>query len=176
LALTDASDLPARPVDGVSLVSVLKGGSTAVRQDLFAEIGYARAVRTKDRKYIEVRYPKEIYEQIDSGYRWERIEGNKATGAYTEPRPYYVNNRQLGSLGANSNPAYFDDNQLYDLGKDKTEDTNIFGQEPAATEILKKRLAKYLNDIPGRPFREFSDSHREYSPTTAVAAPTTDSL
>ena len=176
LALTDASDLPARPVDGVSLVSVLKGGSTAVRQDLFAEIGYARAVRTKDRKYIEVRYPKEIYEQIDSGYRWERIEGNKATGAYTEPRPYYVNNRQLGSLGANSNPAYFDDNQLYDLGKDKTEDTNIFGQEPAATKILKKRLAKYLNDIPGRPFREFSDSHREYSPTTAVAAPTTDSL
>ena len=176
LALTDASDLPTRPVDGVSLVPVLKGGNTAVRQDLFAEIGYARAIRTKDRKYIEVRYPKEIYEQIDSGYRWERIEGNKATGEYTEPRPYYVNNRQLGSLGAHSNPAYFDDNQLYNLSKDKNEDTNIFGQEPAATEILKKRLAKYLNDFPDRPFREFSETHREYSPPTAVAPPTTDSL
>ena len=109
-------------------------------------------------------------------YRWERIEGNKATGEYTEPRPYYVNNRQLGSLGAHSNPAYFDDNQLYNLSKDKNEDTNIFGQEPAATEILKKRLAKYLNDFPDRPFREFSETHREYSPPTAVAPPTTDSL
>ena len=176
LALSGASALPTRSVDGVSLVSVLKGGSTAVRQDLFAEIGYARAIRTKDRKYIEVRYPEEIYAKIESGYKWERVEGNKATGKHTEPRPYYTNNRQLGSLAANSHPTYFDDNQLYDLNKDQTEDNNIFGQEPAVTEELEKKLAEYLNDFPNRPFREFGDSPREYSPSPAVTPPTTDSL
>ena len=144
--------------------------------DLYAEIGYARAIRTKDRKYIEVRYPEEIYAQIDSGYRWERVEGNKATGEYTEPRPYYTNNRQLGSLAARSNPTYYDDNQLYDLSKDKTEDTNIYGQEPVITDDLKKRLSKYLDDFPGRPFREFGNSPREYSPLPAVAPSASESL
>jgi hypothetical protein len=52
LQLTGASALPTRPVDGVSLVPVFNGSSAAVRDDLFCEIGYARAVRTKDRKYV----------------------------------------------------------------------------------------------------------------------------
>jgi arylsulfatase A-like enzyme len=171
LALNGASALPTRPVDGVSLVPVLNGGSTAVRQDLFAEIGYARAVRTKDRKYIEVRYPEEIYAQIDSGYKWERVEGNHATGEHTEPRPYYTNNRQLGSLAANSNPTYFDDDQLYDLSQDQAEDTNIYDQEPAATEVLKKRLAEYLQDFPDRPFREFSERPRDHAPIQGASPP-----
>ena len=176
LALADASSLPVRPVDGVSLVPVLQGSKNAVRNEVYAEIGYARAIRTKDRKYIEVRYPEEIYAQIDSGYRWERVEGNHATGEHTEPRPYYTNNRQLGSLAARSNPTYYDDNQLYDLGKDETEDTNIYGQEPAATEALKKRLAEYLDDFPDRPFRGFGEKPREYSPIPAVAPSKTESL
>ena len=157
LALAGASSLPTRPVDGVSLVPVLNGSTTAVRDDLFVEIGYARGVRTKDRKYIAVRYTPDIYDLIDSGYLWERVEGNTATGEFTEPRPYYVNNRQLGSLAANSNPAYFDDDQLYNLHSDPDEDTNIYVQEPATASELKKRLSEYIGDIPDRPFRGFSD-------------------
>lgn len=42
LTLTGASHLPTRPMDGVSLVSVLNGSSVAVREDVFCEIGYAR--------------------------------------------------------------------------------------------------------------------------------------
>lgn len=171
LALTGASSLPTRPVDGVSLVSVFNGSSAAVRDDLLAEIGYARAVRTKDRKYIAVRYTPDIYSQIESGYLWERVEGNTATGEFTEPRPYYVNNRQLGSLAANSNPTYFDDDHLYNLTADPTEDTNLYGQEPATAYDLKKRLANYIGDIPDRPFRQFSDSSTEYSPAP-IGAPT----
>ena len=176
LALTGASALPVRPVDGVSLVPVLHGSQTAVRNEVYAEIGYARAIRTKDRKYIEVRYPEEIYAQIDSGYRWERVEGNHATGEHTEPRPYYTNNRQLGSLAARSNPTYYDDNQLYDLSQDEAEDTNIYGQEPATTEALKKRLAEYLDDFPDRPFREFGEKPREYAPIPGVVPSATESL
>ena len=169
LALTGASSLPTRPVDGVSLVSVLNGGSTAVRQDLFAELGYARAVRTKDRKYIAVRYTPDVYTQIGNGFLWQKYEGNTATGQFTEPRPYYVGNSQLGSLAANSNPTYFDDDQLYNLTIDPTEDTNLYGQEPATAYDLKKRLANYVGGIANRPFRQFSDSSTEFSPAPAAA-------
>jgi len=146
-----------------------------VREDLFAEIGYARAVRTKDHKYIEVRYPKEIYDQIDSGHRWERVDGNNATGEFTEPRPYYINNRQLGSLAAKSHPTYFDDNQLYNMADDPKEDTNLHGKEPAPTEALKKRLSEYLKDFPDRPFREFSERPRDHAPIQG-ATPSSKSL
>ena len=157
LALARASSLPTRPVDGVSLLPVLNGGTNAVRDDLFAEIGYARAVRTKDRKYIAVRYTPDIYDLIDSGHLWERVEGNTPTGEFTEPRPYYVNNRQLGSLAANSNPTYFDDDQIYNLDSDPDEDTNLYGQEPEIASELKKQLSEYIGGIPDRPFRGFSD-------------------
>jgi hypothetical protein len=156
-------------VDGVSLVPVFNGSSAAVRDDLFAEIGYARAVRTKDRKYIAVRYDPGIYAQIASGYLWERVEGNNATGQFTEPRPYYVNNRQLGSLAANSNPTYYDDDQLYNLSTDPGENTNLYDQEPATAYDLKKRLASYIGGIPDRPFRQFSNASTEFSPAPATA-------
>lgn len=176
LALAGASSLPTRPVDGVNLVPVFNSASpAAVRDDVIAEIGYARAVRTKNHKYVAVRYTPTIYTQIDSGYLWERVEGNIATGEFTEPRPYYVGNRQLGSLAANSHPAntYFADDQFYNLTTDPNEDANIYGQEPATSYDLKKRLANYIGDIPNRPFRQFSDGSTEFSlaPTSAPTAP-----
>jgi len=175
LALAEASGLPTRPMDGVNLVPVFNGSSSPVREDVFAEIGYARAVRTKDRKYVAVRYTPDVYAQIDSGYLWERVEGNSGTGRFTEPRPYYVNNRQLGSLAANSHPAntYFADDQLYSLIHDPDENTNLYGQEPAVAYDLKKRLANYIGSFPDRPFRQFGDASREFSPapTSAPAAP-----
>jgi len=158
LALTGAASLLTRAVDGVSLVSVLKGSDAVVRDALFCEIGYARAVRTKTFKYVAVRYTPEIYAQIDKGYLWERVEGNTATGRYTEPRPYYVNNRQLGSLSANTHSTYFDDDQLYSLANDSDEETNLYSQMPEVAELLKQRLTEYIGEIPGRPFGEFNDS------------------
>jgi hypothetical protein len=167
LALTGASGLPTRPVDGVSLVPVLNGGSAAVRADLFAEVGYARAVRTRDRKYIALRYPPSVYDQIASGFLWP----NFTNGQNTEPRPYYVNNSSLGSLVANTEPTYYDDDQIYHLSTDPDEDTNLYGQDPATAYELKKRLANYIGGIPDRPFRQFSDGSGEFSPAPA-AAPT----
>ncbi|MFM7181805.1 MAG: sulfatase-like hydrolase/transferase [Verrucomicrobiales bacterium] len=166
LELAGASALPTRPVDGVNLAPVLNGGSAAVREDLFCEIGYARAVRTKDRKYIALRYTPSVYTQIASGFLWP----NHVTGLNTEPRPYYVNNSSLGSLVAATKPTYYDDDQLYNLITDPNENTNIHGQEPATTYTLKKRLAEYIGGIPSRPFRQFGDASREFSPAP-VAAP-----
>jgi arylsulfatase A-like enzyme len=168
LALTGASALPTRPVDGVSLVPVFNGSNAAVRDDLFCEIGYARAVRTKDRKYIAVRYTPSVYTQIGSGFLWP----NHVTGLSTELRPYYIGNSSLGSGVATTKPNYYDDDQLYNLTTDPNENTNLHGQEPATSYELKKRLANYIGGIPNRPFRQFtSSSSREFSPAPA-AAPT----
>jgi arylsulfatase A-like enzyme len=165
LALTGASALPTRPVDGVSLVPVFNGSNAAVRDDLFAEIGYARAIRTKDRKYIAVRYTPSVYTQIDSGFLWP----NHVTGLNTEPRPYYIGNSSLGSGVATTKPNYYDDDQLYNLTTDPNENANIHGQEPATTYDLKKRLANHIGGIPNRPFRQFSANSTEFSPAPAAA-------
>ena len=174
LTLTGASHLPTRPMDGVSLVSVLNGSSVAVREDVFCEIGYARGVRTKTRKYIAVRYTPAIYQQIASAYRWPEYNVNSQLTGGTIPRPYYVNNSGLGAGAASTNPNYFDDDQLYNLTSDPKELTNLYGQEPATAYDLKKRLAQYIGSIPGRPFRQFGDSSLEFSPSpsSAPAAPT----
>ena len=171
LALTGAQNLPTRPVDGVSLVPVFNGSSAAVRDDVFGEIGYARAVRTKTRKYIAVRYTPDIYTKIASGYLWpEYDESSQLTGG-TIPRPYYVDNSGLGAGVAMTNPTYFVDDQLYNLGTDPNENTNIYAQEPATAYDLKKRLANYIGGVPNRPFRQFGDSSAEFSPAPA-ASPT----
>jgi arylsulfatase A-like enzyme len=169
LALAGASNLPTRPVDGVSLVPVFNGSNAAVRSDVFGEIGYARGVRTKTRKYIAVRYTPTIYSQIASGFRWPEYNANSQLTGGTIPRPYYVNNSGLGGGVADSNPTYFDDDQLYNLTSDPNENTNIYGQEPATAYDLKKRLADYIGGIPDRPFRQFSDSSKEFSPAPTAA-------
>ena len=169
LALTGASNLPTRTMDGVSLVSVLNGSSAAVRSDVFGEIGYARAVRTKTHKYIAVRYTPSIYSQIASGFRWPESNLNsQPVPGGTIPRPYYMNNSGLGAGIATTKPTYFDDDHLYNLSTDSNENTNIYGQAPAITYDLKKRLANYIGNIPSRPFRQFAEASAEFSPTPAA--------
>ena len=165
LELAGASNLPTREIDGVSLVSILNGSSAVVRDEVFCEIGYARGVRTKDSKYIAVRYPKSVYDQIASGGLWK----NFNTGEFTEPRPYYTNNASLGYNTSRSNPGYFDDDQLYNLSVDPDEDQNIYETSPAKSYDLKKRLGGYLESINGRPFRQFNSSSTEFSPPPAAA-------
>ena len=175
LALTGAQNLPTRPVDGVSLVTVLNGSNAAVRDDVFGEIGYARAVRTKTRKYIAVRYTPDIYDDIASGNTWPESNLSSQPTGKRIPRPYYLNNSGLGAGIASTNPTYFDDDQLYNLGTDPNENINLYGQEPATAYDLKKRLANYIGAIPGRPFRQFADSATEFAlaPTAAPSSPQT---
>ncbi|VGO12805.1 Arylsulfatase [Pontiella desulfatans] len=161
LELAGAAGLPTREIDGESLVPVLDGSTAALRSEVFCEIGYARAVRSREWKYIAVRYTPSVYAQIESGYLWK----NYITGLFTEPRPYYVNNSGLGYYTQNTHPGYFDDDQLYDLANDPMEQTNLYGKLPAITYDLKKRLAVYMGDIPNRPFRQSSDSSVEFSPS-----------
>ena len=46
---------------------------------------------------------------------------------------------------------------------------NLYVQDPTTAYALKKRLANYIGGIPGRPFRQFSDTSAEFSPSPALA-------
>lgn len=56
---------------GVSSKTVLEGSEKPVRQSLLLEMGYARAIRTNTHKYIAVRYPEEIENQIAEGKKFK---------------------------------------------------------------------------------------------------------
>lgn len=167
LELTGASSLPTRVIDGKSLVPMLGGTETPLRDEVYCEVGYARGVRSKEWKYIAVRYTQDVYDQIDDGYLWK----NYNTGLFTEPRPYYVGNRGLGYGVAKDYPNYHDADQIYHLSADPTEITNLYGSVPAVAYDLKRRLSAYASTIPDRPFREFAPAPAGVpaSPTAAAA-------
>lgn len=172
LELAGATHLPMRVLDGKSLVPVLNGSNASLRSDMYCEIGYARGVRTKEWKYVAVRYDPGVYAQIDNGYLWK----NPRTGEFTEPRPYYLSNSSLGYFAQSTHPGYFDDDQLYSLASDPMEQTNLYGRLPAVTYDLKKRLANYMGGIIDRPFREFEDSSVEFSPAPSGSPAAPDNL
>ncbi len=53
--------------DGVSLKTIIETGTGEAHSSLFGELGYSRAVKTKDWKYIAVRYPEDLQDAIDRG-------------------------------------------------------------------------------------------------------------
>jgi arylsulfatase A-like enzyme len=139
LELAGATDIPGRSIDGKSLVPVLNGGNAPLHDDVYCEVGYARGVRTLDWKYIELRYTPEVYDQIESGYLWY----NASTGD-SWPRPYYVSNASLGEEARSTHPGvYFDDDQLFYLPNDPSEQTNLYGQHPVLEFNFEKKLKAY---------------------------------
>lgn len=152
LAIAGGSNLPQASVDGLDFSSVMFGSSTPVREVVYSEIGYARAVRSLDWKLIALRYPASVQQQIDSGYLWS--EHN--TGDSILPRPYYVVNTGLSYGPSRSYPHYFDDNQLYRLSTDHREQDNVYGTAAAIQVELKQLLSSYAGRIDSRPFGEFA--------------------
>lgn len=167
LDLAGISDLPIRPLDGISLMPVLNGSDEPVRSIVYAEMGYARAVRTRNWKYIALRYTPDIYAQIADGYLWPEV----GTEDPVLPRPYAIRNRSLASGPARSYPHYFDDDQLYNLMEDPSEQTNLYGGKPGKTVFLKKQLATFAGSVPQRPFRQFDGAKSEFAPFPTEGPP-----
>jgi len=132
-------------IDGQSLVPLLtQEGGAQWRDDLYFELGAARAVRTRDWKYIAVRYTAEQVERIQ--------------GSATEDLPKQMS--YLGRLGIGTrgslNPNFFDGDQLYHVSEDPLEQQNL-ANAPEHQERLvemKKLLASRLKDL-NRPYGEF---------------------
>lgn len=132
-------------IDGRTLSPLFGGGKPPQWRDhLYFEMGSARAVCTKDWKYIAVRYPTE---QID------RIE--KARPQDLPKLMAYIGRMGIGTRGT-QNPGFFDYDQLYDLKQDPQEQRNL-----AERPTYRRRLAQMQNMLKqdlesfGRPFGEF---------------------
>ena len=159
-------------IDGTSLRPILEGDTDAqIHSSLFFEMGYARAVMTRDTKYIAIRYPAEVQARIDRGEKFNGFT-NRAQGI-DERRaldyPYLVKNSHLGHFSSAQNPHYFELDQLYDLAGDPTEHKNLLyddkgdpksdgqltDEDRAKRRHMQALLAQHLRAFPGRPFGEF---------------------
>jgi len=132
-------------IDGRSLTPLFKNAKPdRWRENLYFEMGIARAVCTKDWKYIAVRYSR------------KQIDAIKQSSPEQLPKQMaYIGRMGIGTRGA-SNPNFFDVDQLYHIKNDPLELENL-ADGPAhrqKLEQMKKRLTEYLKSI-GRPFGEF---------------------
>lgn len=137
------------PFDGVSLKKVLDGSKKPVHEYLYFELGYARAVATKEWKYISVRYDQEIEQKIQKGIPFDGWQGKKI------PLPYYTRNSHLGYHSSRQNPLYFQRDQLFDLVNDSKEKNNLYSSDHKEVKKLKSLLTKTLESFPNRPYGEF---------------------
>jgi arylsulfatase A-like enzyme len=143
--------VPPGTVDGRSFRAVLEGSDAPVRDTVFAELGWARMVKTERWKYIAVRYPPGVQSRIARGKTFQNWNGHPPNEL-----PYYSPNNNLGYFAANYNPHYFAADQLFDLRADPREEHNVLQQHPEVAAGLRQRLAAWLKTFPDRPFAEFT--------------------
>ncbi len=137
--------------DGLSFKKALFGDQSPVRDVLFGELGHSRAVKTKEWKYIAVRYPASLQKKINQGQNFRGFKGDKL------PAPYLTRNGHLGHYASVANPHYFTADQLFKLSDDKEENINLTGQHPDIEADLKEKLRKELYKFENRPFGEFTE-------------------
>lgn len=130
-------------LDGRSMLPLVEGKPVTWRDAAFLEVGHVRAVMAGPYKYIALRYPPKLQEQIKNN---------------TLGRPAYQMDTtfDLEETARKAHPAYFDADQLYDLDKDPGETINL-ATDPAYAGVLadmKKRLTEWLKTF-DRPFGEF---------------------
>ena len=135
---------------------------------MYFELGYARAIRKGNFKYLALRYPDKI-ENMTAEERqatldeWnaERVRKHLriVTEDPTKPFSHLTaipggGDAERGSTGAY--PSYFDRDQLYDLSKDPTEQVNLANNPEYADKLdqLKAELEKMVESLPGT-FGEF---------------------
>ena len=140
-------------LDGKSFKNVLTTNTNAVvHTELFFEIGFSRAIRTKDWKYVTVRYDDATNIKIKNGGTFAGPNGT------TVALPYYIQNVSLASLSAGQYSLYNVKDQLFDLVNDPYETTNLFDANPIKANEMKALLTEKLVLFPNRPYGEFTQS------------------
>lgn len=128
-------------IDGKSILPILTGKNIEIHDELFFEYGWTRGIRTKDWKYIALRYSK-------SSEKLRQERGMLYQDKTLEPMQHNV---------LLKHPNYWDSDQLYNLKIDPGETTN-FANDPDYIEILnfmKIKMKKYLKSFGNHPFGEF---------------------
>jgi len=123
-------------MDGKSWAGLLDGTKSSIHESLYLEVVYQRAVVTKDWKYIAVRFPDRVNEQITPDNRREfTIEGKRGQDRYFNETKF---------------PGYYDDDQLYYLVDDKGEQSNLANDPKYAEKLdeMKLIMREYSRDLP----------------------------
>ncbi len=137
-------------IDGISFKSVILGSEKPVRDALLLKMGYAAAIKTDNWKYIALRYPLSVEDDIRKGklFAGHRKEFIK--------QPYYMQHKQLAQRSKNANPHYFERNQLYAYKTDITEHINMYSNNFEVSKKMREVLEKELKKVNlKRPFGEF---------------------
>ena len=129
-----------RKIDGISFVSAFADQDKPVRDALLMELGYARAIKTDEFKYIAIRYPENPETETDP------VSG----------LPYIMKHAQLSKKAARARANYFLPDQVYEYRSDASESHNLFGKDPARDKSLQDLMARELMKYSGRPFGEFN--------------------
>ncbi len=149
--------------DGQSFRPVLAGEAEGVHDSLYFEMGYARAVRMGDWKYLALRYP-EWAEKMPLERRRRALENLNAnllrrgrpiiTEDPTAPFSHVTltpggGDAERASTG--KNPAYYDPDQLYNLADDPGEQRNLAADPEHAAKLaeMKAELTRHLANLPG---------------------------
>ena len=154
-------DISTSEMDGVSLKEVITNNATeAVHDHLFFELGFSRAIRTKDWKYVTVRYDDATNQRIADGDTFNGPNGTQV------PLPFYIPNVSLGSLSAAAYPLYHVKDQLFDLNNDPYEEVNLFDTQFETATELRNTLRTELLTFIDRPYQEFTDTSVDLTVTT----------
>jgi arylsulfatase A-like enzyme len=128
------------PFDGVSIYSLLKGNKEPVRQHLMLEVGYGRAIMTKDWKYIALRFPDFELPEIEKQGGLTNVNYNASSAS-----------KNFRKNGVRYYPQhYYDFDQLYDRKQDAREQNNLFKNPEYAPQLKKMKtlLAQSLEKMP----------------------------
>jgi arylsulfatase A-like enzyme len=150
-------------LDGVSFRPVLENQAREVHESLYFEMGYTRAVRKGDWKYLALRYTKEardmplarrqqILNRVNANLKkhGKRIHSTNPADPFSHisavPGGGDAEHASMGKY-----PGYYDADQLYNLADDPGEQHNL-AADPAYAEKLaemKRELQRYLAQLPG---------------------------
>jgi arylsulfatase A-like enzyme len=154
--LTGKEDL-----DGVNMVSLLNENADPVRESVYMESGYTRAVRAGKYKYIAFRPPETAIEKM------------KAEETSYAPNHLNVDKQAHSQIAMQFFPHYFDQDQLYDLEEDPYELNNLAYLEEYrdVLEEMKGVLQGYMDrfrhpyDLERIPFME-TGTYRQMAENT----------
>jgi len=119
-------------LDGQSFLPVIHDPTTQNREYVFSENGYTRSVTDGRFKYIALRYPERLIEAMKRGE--------------IDYAPSYVGNwpQAHSAIAMKCFPAYFEQNQFYDLLNDPYEIQNIYNEQDENVQYLKEVLEDHL--------------------------------
>lgn len=149
--------------DGQSYLPILNGEPQSGDRIMYFELGYARAIRKGNWKYLAVRYPENVENMTIEERKkvldeWNAERRRKHMRIVTEdPAQPFSHLTPIPGGGdaerasTGSYPGYFDRDQLYDLSKDPKEQKNL-AKDPEYKEKLEemqREMKKVLETLPG---------------------------